>query len=103
MGDALLVASELVTDAVRHSGCREHHQIEIRLDLREAEHLVIDVRDPGLTSQRAELRDSSIHGGFGLQLVDQLAVSWGSERRDDYRVWADVALSSGSVDLPTSA
>jgi anti-sigma regulatory factor (Ser/Thr protein kinase) len=103
LGDAMLVASELVTNAVRHSGCGEHHQIHVRLDLREAEHLVIDVRDPGFTSEKAELRDGSIRGGFGLQLVDQLSVAWGSDRRDDYRVWADVALPAGLLDLPSTA
>ena len=100
MGDALLVASELVTNAVRHSGCGEHHQIQVRVGLRGPKSLVIDVHDPGLTSEKAELGVSFADGGFGLRLVNQLAVAWGSERHDDYRVWAEVALSRGPVELP---
>ncbi len=91
MGDAILVASELVTNAVRHSGCAEHDQIQVSVKLR-GEHLVIDVRDPGLSDQAPEIRAGPEWGGFGLQIVDQLAVRWGSERECGYRVWAEVLL-----------
>jgi anti-sigma regulatory factor (Ser/Thr protein kinase) len=97
MGDAMLVASELVTNAVRHSGCGEHDQIQVSVKLRD-EHLVIDVRDPGLSNRDAEVRAGAELGGFGLQIVDQLAVRWGSEREFGYRVWAEVPLPTGPLD-----
>lgn len=93
MGDAILVASELVTNAVRRSGRAEHHQIQVSVKLR-GEHLVIDVRDPGLSDEDAEVGDGLELGGFGLLIVDRLAVRWGSERECGYRVWAEVPLST---------
>jgi len=93
MGDAILVASELVSNAVRHSGCAEHQQIQVSVKLRN-EHLVIDVRDPGVSGQDAEVRPGFKLGGFGLLIIDQLAVRWGSERERGYRVWAEVPLPS---------
>ncbi len=93
IGDAILVASELVTNAVRHSGCGEHHQIQVRVTLR-GERLVIDVRDPGLSDQDAEVRAGPEFGGFGLQIIEQLALRWGSERKRGYRVWAEIPLPS---------
>lgn len=97
MGDVILVASELVTNAVRHSGCEEHHQIQVSVKLRN-EHLVIDVRDPGLSDRDAEVQDGAELGGFGLQIVDQLAVRWGSERKSGYRVWAEMPLPTAPLD-----
>lgn len=91
MEDAVLVASELVTHVVRHSGCGEHHQIKVSLTVR-GERLAIDVRNPGVSDQDAEVRAGPELGGFGLQIVDQLAVRWGSERECGYWVWAEVLL-----------
>ncbi|MGH2870739.1 MAG: ATP-binding protein [Solirubrobacteraceae bacterium] len=91
IGDAMLVASELVTNAVLHSGCGEDHQLQVRVGIRE-ERLLIAVLDPGLSGGDARVRENPTFGGFGLQIVDQLADKWGSERTHGYRVWAEVAL-----------
>jgi serine/threonine-protein kinase RsbW len=91
IGDAMLVASELVTNAVLHSGCKADHEIKVSVGIRE-ERLVIAVVDPGLSGGDAQVRENPTFGGFGLQIVDQLADKWGSERAHGYRVWAEVAL-----------
>jgi anti-sigma regulatory factor (Ser/Thr protein kinase) len=93
-GDVMLVASELVSNAVVYSGCSEQHLLDVRLD-READHLVLSVRDPGLSGQNAAVAvgDGRTFGGLGLWVVEQLARRWGAERNHGYRVWAELALA----------
>jgi anti-sigma regulatory factor (Ser/Thr protein kinase) len=89
--DGLLVASELVTNAVRHSGCGDEHNLRVDI-ARRAGSLLIAVHDPGLSATTAEppLADRSEPGGWGLQIIDRLSARWGSERPDGYRVWAEL-------------
>jgi serine/threonine-protein kinase RsbW len=95
LDDGLLVASELVTNAVLHSGCAIDHVIRVRASLSE-DHLLISVHDPGLSGQEATPRSPAQLGvgGFGLQIVDRLALRWGAERPDGYWVWAELATTS---------
>jgi anti-sigma regulatory factor (Ser/Thr protein kinase) len=92
LGDVMLVASELVTNAVVHSGCLDRHLLRVRGWLWDR-HIRISVTDPGLSGHDAEI--GSFHrqpGGWGLRLVDQLAAKWGSERDEGYHVWAEMSL-----------
>jgi anti-sigma regulatory factor (Ser/Thr protein kinase) len=93
VGDAMLVASELVTNAVRHSLCSADEFLTICLtwDGR----LRITVRDPGTTGREAMIADRPVElGGLGLKVVAQLSDRWGAEREPDgYRVWAELDLS----------
>lgn len=91
LGDAKLVASELVTNAVLHSGCSADQTLEVRVDVW-AERLRISVRDPGRSGRDAEVRSGESVGGWGLQIVEQLAERWGSERAEGYRVWAEIGM-----------
>jgi anti-sigma regulatory factor (Ser/Thr protein kinase) len=89
---ALLVGSELVTNAVLHSGCAANHILEVRADLRR-DRLFISVHDPGVSGHLAQPRQAgSGLGGWGLRIVEQLAERWGSERPDGYRVWAELKV-----------
>ena len=90
--DGLLVASELVTNAVRHSGCGDEHSLRVDIT-RRAGNLLIAVHDPGLSEKTAEpvSADRSEPGGWGLQIIERLSARWGSERPDGYRVWAELA------------
>lgn len=100
-GDGMLIASELVTNAVLHSGCSADHRLSVRARVR-GNRLRIEVHDPGLTKQAARPRPEggSALGGWGLRIVEELAVRWGTERPDGYRVWAELALDGGRADAP---
>jgi anti-sigma regulatory factor (Ser/Thr protein kinase) len=91
--DGLLVASELVTNAVRHSGCLGAHDLRVEIG-RRSDSLLISVHDPGLSGDGAEpvRSEHSEPGGWGLQVVERLTLRWGSERHDGYRVWAELPV-----------
>ena len=95
LDDGLLVASELVTNAVRHSGCEGNHTLQVSVGLAEAG-LRISVHDPGLSKRSAEPRTGGPlePGGWGLRIIEQLATRWGAERPDGYRVWAELPVSA---------
>jgi anti-sigma regulatory factor (Ser/Thr protein kinase) len=95
LGDLLLIASELVTNAVLYSGCSNEEVIRVRLD-RARDHVLLSVWDPGVSGRSAAVamaEQRSSGGGFGLWLVARLARRWGTERAEGYRVWAEVAVS----------
>jgi anti-sigma regulatory factor (Ser/Thr protein kinase) len=93
LGDVMLVASELVNNAVLHSGGRPHDDLQV-LASRRAGRLTVSVRDPGLSGSHAGSpppTDAQV-GGWGLQIIDALCARWGEERDDGYRVWAEIKL-----------
>jgi anti-sigma regulatory factor (Ser/Thr protein kinase) len=93
LGDVTLVASELVANAVTHSGGRPEDRLEFSAAVG-AGRLRIAVRDPGLSKTVAQLRESGgiAEGGWGLLIVEQLCEDWGYERDSGNCVWADVRL-----------
>ncbi|HWE08170.1 MAG TPA: ATP-binding protein [Solirubrobacteraceae bacterium] len=88
-----LIASELVTNAVVHSGCREDHVLAVRAAV-SRNRIMISVHDPGLSDEGARPRFGSegTTGGWGLRIVDELSARWGAQRQDGYRVWAEVPM-----------
>ncbi len=92
LSDAMLVASELVSNAVRHSGAREKDHLTVEGTVGR-ESLLISVVDPGRSGRAVKPRSGTPHlGGLGLRLVEQLATRWGSDRADGHRVWAELAV-----------
>lgn len=95
--DARLAVSELVSNAVRHSGCATSDLIEVRARLGE-EVLELSVTDPGFSRgiPRVRLRGGDESGGCGLLIVQQLASRWGAARTDSggCRVWVELAIRS---------
>ena len=85
--NALLVASELVSNAYRHG----EGDIELRLDVL-GDRLRIEVIDEG-RNQAPAVREHGADetGGWGLQIVDQVALQWGVFEGTTH-VWADLAL-----------
>ena len=74
---AMLVASELVTNAVVHT----HGPARLRLELVAGRlHLAVADRSPRLLGLAADPGDPDAEGGRGLLVVDQLARSWGVRR-----------------------
>jgi anti-sigma regulatory factor (Ser/Thr protein kinase) len=90
--DGQLVASELVTNAIRHSGCVTMHSLGVEIGHHQG-NLMISVHDPGLSGDDAEpvSTERIDPGGRGLQIVQKLSVRWGAERPDGYRVWAELS------------
>jgi DNA-binding NarL/FixJ family response regulator len=88
LDDALLVASELATNAVTHaeSTCR------IRLSLNPTS-LRIDVIDTGAGTPEPQPESATEEHGRGLHLIDALAHAWGLEQipGDGKVVWAELA------------
>lgn len=84
--NALLVTSELVTNAYKHG----KGTIEVRLRPLHDQVLieVIDQGQPGSVRLRQGAAD---RGGWGLRIVDQLAEEWGV-RKGTTHVWAKLPL-----------
>jgi anti-sigma regulatory factor (Ser/Thr protein kinase) len=92
--DASLVVSELVTNAVKHSGATEGDRITLSVSV-DGDRVKIQVHDPARTNLMPRLRTSRPQeaGGMGLRLVSRIARRWDTECRDGRIVWADLALS----------
>ena len=100
LGDAMLVASELVTNAVRHSLCSEDDELTVSVQ-RQGGYVRLSVRDPGVSGDMARIsEDPRWFGGLGLRIVEQLSLRWGSQRAGGgHEVWAELPLVS-SRDKP---
>lgn len=92
LGDAMLVATELINNALQHSRCNDQDLLTVRLTRDGC--LRVAVVDPGRSGRTAGVTDQPAErGGLGLRIVAALASRWGSERRPDgYEVWAELAL-----------
>jgi anti-sigma regulatory factor (Ser/Thr protein kinase) len=86
LSNALLVVSELATNAYRHGRGR----IEVRLQRGERS-LRIEVVDGGAPGHVHRRESPGVTGGWGLRLVDELALAWGSTGPTT-RVWAELPL-----------
>jgi PAS domain-containing protein/anti-sigma regulatory factor (Ser/Thr protein kinase) len=78
LGDAALLTSEVVTNAIRHGGAHgPGDRVRVRVT-RAGARVRVEVRDdgPGFASPRR----SEPGAGMGLELVASLANAWGSER-----------------------
>jgi serine/threonine-protein kinase RsbW len=91
LGDALLVATELVTNALRHSMCTDEDTLLVSVD-GEADRVRIAVLDPGRSGGTARISANGHWlGGLGLKVVDQVSRHWGSNRSaNGYEVWAEL-------------
>ncbi|HEY3869993.1 MAG TPA: ATP-binding protein [Actinocrinis sp.] len=96
--DAILILSELVTNALRHARALSSGTIRVSWGLSGDGQLRIEVTDGGGTTRPTPKPYSmsvSSHAGRGLEIVDRLADRWGSQREeggDEYTVWAELAV-----------
>lgn len=96
---AVLLASELATNAVRYAATPVtvwlgHRLDRIVLSVEDASHASTTVRDPNIMDE----------GGRGLLLVDALAERWGErELATGKLVWAEIATRQPPASAPPEA
>jgi anti-sigma regulatory factor (Ser/Thr protein kinase) len=89
--EALLLATELATNAVQHTG--DGFTVAIRMARHKPETLRVEVHDRGSTLPRMREPDRFDEGGRGLLFVDRLASTWGIEPEDGGKVvWFELRL-----------
>jgi serine/threonine-protein kinase RsbW len=91
--DLLLLLTELVTNAVRHSGVADGEPIDIALN-ETGECVRVEVTDAGDGFERPDrlVPDLTKTGGLGLVLVDRLSRAWGTHRtKKGSLVWFELA------------
>ncbi|MFD5114939.1 MULTISPECIES: ATP-binding protein [unclassified Streptomyces] len=95
---ALLILSELLTNAARHARVSPGREIETRYVPRPDGGLRIEVHDASSEQPQQRTPELDDSGGRGLILVDALSDVWGvSERRGPGKmVWAHVSLPPGT-------
>jgi signal transduction histidine kinase len=92
LASAQLIASELVTNSVRHSGASPDEALVLRVELALTT-LWLEVEDPGQGGSVAPRNpDPDGGGGMGLNLVRTISERWGVEQIGvgGTRVWAQL-------------
>jgi serine/threonine-protein kinase RsbW len=84
-----LVASELVTNSVRHAVAGEDAPIELEATA-DADRIRLSVRDHGHGFDPAAPSDAGVAGGWGLQVVDRLVDRWWVDVGDGTRVTCEL-------------
>src|SRR4051812_43770679 len=78
---ATLLASELVTNSIRHAGLAVGQPLRLRADLRPAT-LRLAIADEGTDGTVERRAPEPGLGGLGLDLVNRLSREWGVDRSD---------------------
>lgn len=91
--DAVLLLSELMSNALRHT-TTPRPRVRVEVD---RSHLRIAVTDAGPVPPRAPPRDPRRVGGNGIRIVDALAADWGTHVHDGLgkTVWFRLSLAEG--------
>jgi serine phosphatase RsbU (regulator of sigma subunit)/anti-sigma regulatory factor (Ser/Thr protein kinase) len=88
--DLRLLATELVANAVRHTGVA-NGSLEVRVRLTgDVVHLSVADDGPGFAIPERPVTAPEGPGGWGLYLVDQCAARWGAELGDRHLVWLEL-------------
>jgi len=94
--DLRLLATELVANAVRHTGVADG-SLELRVRMTgDVVYLSVADDGPGFEVPERPLVAPEGPGGWGLYLVDQCAARWGTERGDRHLVWFELERRNGA-------
>jgi two-component sensor histidine kinase len=88
VADAQLILSELVTNSLRHAGLGSDAILRVAASVCDGM-LRLEVDNDGMSGTVAT-RDPSVTGGFGLNIVQMLAQTWGVERDGRTKVWVEM-------------
>lgn len=104
--DAMLVISELVSNAVKHAAPLPGGEVRVRCSIT-VDNLRIEITDGGaVTRPSPAVATVFALGGRGLDIVRTISRQWGvSKDGDSVTVWADVPLerkpiAGAGVDVP---
>lgn len=93
--DALLLLTEIVTNALRHGGVGDTFDLIIR---NTEEGMWVGVAQPSPFSQPAEIVTERRAGGSGLMILDRLSSRWGSDEEPGRTVvWFELDRTGDSV------
>lgn len=93
----ILLVSELVTNAVVHTGCPAVLRLSLPLVEAESATVRLEVADRSDRAPVPRCVDGDQTGGRGLALVDGLADRWGWSPEGAYkRIWCELDRCSGS-------
>lgn len=86
----LLLTTELVSNAIKHSGIRPGEDIILRVDREETIRVEVLDTGPGFSPRRAR-SPSPPRPGWGLRVTEALAKAWGVEREGARtKVWFEL-------------
>jgi anti-sigma regulatory factor (Ser/Thr protein kinase) len=96
--DLKLLASEIVTNAVRHGGARDGEHVDLRIALCR-DQVRLEVRDPGpgFKGSPPTLPDTDYGGGYGLYLVDLYSSNWGISEGEGTCVWFELPVEGDEL------
>lgn len=90
LADAKLLVSELITNSVRYGS---DGSVALLVEVAGPRHLQVEVVDHGAAFEPpVRARDRTEPGGWGLQLVGQIADRWGT-RSGSAHVWFEIDRS----------
>ncbi len=94
MVDLRLLVSEVVTNAVRHTGASGQARVQLVIE-RHGDRIRVEVHDEGAGFDAPAVPTPRAEGtsGWGLYLVEKLAQRWGTEPAPDAHVWFELATS----------
>jgi anti-sigma regulatory factor (Ser/Thr protein kinase) len=91
----ILLVSELVTNAVVHTGCPAVLRLSLPDEATESATVRVEVADTSCTAPVPRCADGDETGGRGLALVDGLADRWGwSAEGAGKRIWCELDRGS---------
>jgi len=90
MDDVRLLVTELITNPLRHAGLRAGDHVLLRASLAD-DRMRVEVHDPGRNGDVEPRKPKGRGGGYGLYLLEQMALRWGVERNGGTVVWFEMS------------
>jgi PAS domain S-box-containing protein len=88
-----LLISEVVSNAIKHTGASDKESVELSLEVQRGK-LRVEVTDPGVGFQAS---DRELHedqeSGWGLWFVQEMTDRWGTSREEGSTVWFEIDIA----------
>lgn len=87
-----LLISETVTNAIRHVEARADGDVELVVTHRDGV-VRVEVLDDGPGFEATPVEQTDLTSGWGLRLIERVAVRWGTGRQPRAHVWFELSAS----------